>query len=127
MTKTSTSPAAPKKSSPQRGPRAYPDLDLDALDVMTGVKMTASRLPKEGSKWDRLFDVKLNAVGNAVYVPAGCHGGIAAAALKRRKAAEAQGLQPGQYPVYKVARAGTAKAVRGIEDGTPISMVCRVA
>ncbi len=112
-----------KKSVPQRGHRVYPDLNLDELEVMTNVKMPG-RLPKEQGKWDKLFDVLLRDVGNAVYVPTDCHGGIAAAALKRRKAAEAQDQSPN---VYKVARAGIAKDVRGIKDGTPISIVCRVA
>lgn len=115
-----------KKPRPARANNLHPELDLDALHVMTGVKM-GTRAPKQTEKWGALFDVKLAAVGNAIYVPAIYAGGIAAAALKRKKTALKAGKQLGEFPMYKVAVAGVANGIKGIADGTRIVMVGRVA
>lgn len=108
--------AAPKKM-PQRANHNHPVLNLDDLEVELGVPMERRQIAGE-SKWDALFEKKLTKVGMSILVPTLYQGGISAAALKRKKA----GL-PG---VFKLARAGIAKDVKGIEDGTPISRVGRV-
>lgn len=125
LRKTAAAPKV-KKSVPQRANHYLPDLDLDALDVMTGVKM-GSRAVKQTEKWGQLFDVKLAAVGHAIHVPSIYAGGIAAAALKRKKTALAAGKKLGEFPLYKVQHAGLAKGIKGIPDGTSIVMVGRIA
>ena len=103
-----------------------PPINLDELEVMTGVNM-GRRAMTTTPQWDQLFDVMLVNVGNAVRVPSIYHGGIAAAALKRRKAAIKAGTPADQVPLYKIRRDGIAKGVKGIVDGTPVSLVGRVS
>lgn len=110
------STTAPKKM-PHRANHNHPVLNLDDLEVEIGVPMDRRQVAGE-SKWDALFERKLAKVGTSILVPTLYQGGISAAALKRKKA----GL-PG---VFKLARAGIAKGVKGIPDGTPVSRVGRV-